>query len=226
MTLGRVTAACRRCEWRRASALSGANQGKQEFSGRAEYGAQIGRRQNGSRSRLYCPASPALGASDLFTGGTGVGPAVSGVEDTVLDVPTTVNYSGVSVPPCAECGPGTGEVDTPGVFAAFLGSVNLTDFSNFAGSGNNDFFFSPFGDGGTATFDGSGTVTETILTSVPEPSNWAMLLIGLPGSAGSPRLGNASSRRSDASSGGTRGAQGSSRFQRTQIQSANKRPIP
>jgi hypothetical protein len=62
-----------------------------------------------------------------------------------------------------------------------LGSVNLTDFSDFAGSGSNDFFVTPFGPVATETFDASGTVTETIFTSVPEPSTWAMMLIGFSG---------------------------------------------
>jgi hypothetical protein len=82
------------------------------------------------------------------------GPAVSGVEDTVLHAPTSVNYPGVSVPPCPEC-VSTGEVDTPGVFAAFLGSVNLTDFSDFAGSGSSDFVFVLF-PGINQTVDASG----------------------------------------------------------------------
>jgi hypothetical protein len=64
---------------------------------------------------------------------------------------------------------------------SLLGSVNLTDFSDFAGSGSNDFFVTPFGPVATETFDASGTVTETIFTSVPEPSTWAMMLIGFSG---------------------------------------------
>jgi hypothetical protein len=61
-----------------------------------------------------------------------------------------------------------------------LGSVNLTDFSDFAGSGSNDFVFAIFA-GVNQTIDASGAVTETIFTSVPEPSTWAMMLLGFAG---------------------------------------------
>jgi hypothetical protein len=107
-------------------------------------------------------------------------PFISGGEDLVLDVPTTVTYPGVSVPPCAECGPGPAEVDTPPISATFLGSVNLTDFSDFAGNGSNDFVFA-ISAGANETIDASGTVTETIFTSIPEPSTWAMMLLGFAG---------------------------------------------
>ena len=59
---------------------------------------------------------------------------------------------------------------------SFSGSANLTDFSDFAGSGSNTFQIEETGF--NDTLDGSATITETILTSVPEPSTWAMALIG------------------------------------------------
>jgi hypothetical protein len=104
----------------------------------------------------------------------------------LIDQKTSVNFPGVSIPPCPECGcPDcvlqAGEANVTSDPVTLLGSINLTDFSDFAGSGNNDFFFTLFSDVGAVTFDGSGTVTETIFTSVPEPSTWAMIGLGFAG---------------------------------------------
>lgn len=93
-----------------------------------------------------------------------------------LTVSATAEYVGGSVPPCTDC---IGLIDN--FFAStsptsFSGSANLTDFSDFAGSGSNTFQIEETGF--NDTLDGSATITETILTSVPEPSTWAMALIG------------------------------------------------
>jgi hypothetical protein len=108
------------------------------------------------------------------------GPPVVSGGGVVLQVPTSVNYPGLSVPPCTECGEGSAEVDTPPVSATFSGSVDLTDPSDFAGSGSNDFVFA-INVELTETISASGTVTETIFTSVPEPSTWGMMLAGFAG---------------------------------------------
>jgi hypothetical protein len=104
----------------------------------------------------------------------------------LIDQTASVNFPGVSVPPCPDCGcPDcvlqAEEVNLTSDPVTLLGSVNLTDFSDFAGSGSNDFFFTSSAGVGAETFDGSGTVTETIFTSVPEPSTWAMMLAGFAG---------------------------------------------
>lgn len=99
-----------------------------------------------------------------------------------LDVPVTAEYMGGSVPPCEplpECG-GSLEYFVAGTGpTAFSESVDVSDFSDFAGSGSNAFqFLASVGSTGLAgAFGGSATVTETIL-AVPEPSTWAMVLIG------------------------------------------------
>jgi hypothetical protein len=59
-----------------------------------------------------------------------------------------------------------------------LGSVSLTDFSDFAGSGSNDFDFIVAPGFSTESIVASVTATETIFTSVPEPSTWGMMLAG------------------------------------------------
>jgi PEP-CTERM motif len=126
-------------------------------------------------------ATPLESTSDLLVFGL---PS----ETNLIDLKTSVNFPGVSVPPCPDCGcpdcaPQAKEVNISSDLVRLLGSVNLTDFSDFAGSGSNDFFVTPFGPVATETFDASGTVTETIFTSVPEPSTWAMMLIGFAGLA-------------------------------------------
>jgi PEP-CTERM motif len=93
-----------------------------------------------------------------------------------LTVSATAEYVGGSVPPCTDC---IGLIDN--FFAStsptsFSGSANLTDFSDFAGSGSNTFQIEETGF--NDTLDGLATITETILTSVPEPSTWVMALIG------------------------------------------------
>jgi hypothetical protein len=111
------------------------------------------------------------------------GPPVSGGGmAAVLHAPTIASYIGISVPPCpSECSPmGSAEVNISSDGVTFFGSVNMIDFSDFAGSGSNDFVFAIFAELGE-TIGASGTVTETILTSVPEPSTWAMMLLGFAG---------------------------------------------
>ena len=99
-----------------------------------------------------------------------------------LDVPVTAEYVGGSVPPCEPlplCG-GSLEYLVAGAGpTAFSGSVDVSDFSDFAGSGSNTFqFLAAAGPTGLAgVFNGSATVTETI-TAVPEPSTCTMALIG------------------------------------------------
>jgi len=103
------------------------------------------------------------------------------LETELLDVPTSVNYPGFSIPPCPECGFGPTEVNISSDLVTFLGRVNLTDFSDFAGSGSNDFVIQANPGSPTETIDASATVTETIFTSVPEPSTWARMIAGFAG---------------------------------------------
>ena len=105
-----------------------------------------------------------------------------------LEVDVPAEYVGGSVPPCEplpECGGGFFEFPAISGPAAFSGSVDVSDFSDFAGSGSNAFVLTvdrnpapqPGGAVDFSTLDGSATVTETIL-AVPEPSTWTMVLIG------------------------------------------------
>jgi hypothetical protein len=105
-----------------------------------------------------------------------------------LEVDVPAEYVGGSVPPCEplpECGGGFFEFRAISGPAAFSGSVDVSDFSDFAGSGSNAFVLTvdrnPAPQPGDAvdfsTLDGSATVTETI-TAVPERSTWTMVLIG------------------------------------------------
>ena len=101
-----------------------------------------------------------------------------------LEVDVPAEYVGGSVPPCEPlpfCG---GDNEFPAIAAptAFSASVDVSDFSDFAGSGSNAFELAVSRGGGDlridySTLNGSATVTETIL-AVPEPSTWAMTLIG------------------------------------------------
>ena len=97
-----------------------------------------------------------------------------------LDVEATAEYAGGSVLPCPdpECEFVLALFHVSSSEMAFSGSVDLSDFSDYAGGGSNAFLLieNVFGtpDG---TFRGSATVTETIL-AVPEPPTWAMALIG------------------------------------------------
>jgi PEP-CTERM motif-containing protein len=107
-------------------------------------------------------------------------PRTPGSIASFLEVRVTAEYAGGSIPPCEplpECG-------GPEYFyaftdsTAFSGSVDVSDFSDFAGGGSNAFQLVAVVDTGLAgNFNGSATVTETIL-AVPEPSTWAMVLIG------------------------------------------------
>jgi hypothetical protein len=101
----------------------------------------------------------------------------SPVNTSFLGVSATAKYVGGSVPPCTNCGLGlTDDFYTSTSPTSFSGSANLTDFSDFAGSGSNTFQIEETGF--QDNLAGSATITETILTSVPEPSTWAMALIG------------------------------------------------
>jgi hypothetical protein len=98
---------------------------------------------------------------------------------SLLDVFVNTEYLGGSAPPCTdpECEGGFGDFDTSTRLTPFSGSANMTDFSTFAGSGSN--FFETLEEGGFDTsLIGSVTLTETILTTAPEPPTWAMALIG------------------------------------------------
>jgi hypothetical protein len=90
------------------------------------------------------------------------------------DVDVTAEYQGGSIPPCLGL-PGCGLFTAVAGPAAFSGSVDVSDFSDYAGSGSNAFLLVAGGLGDLA--DVSATVTETI-TAVPEPSTWAMAFIG------------------------------------------------
>ena len=100
----------------------------------------------------------------------------------LLDVDVTAEYQGGSIPPCP------GEPICPPFFfapagpAAFSGSVDVSDFSDFTGSGSNDFLLVlAVGDpvvNAINEIEGSVSVTETIHAAVPEPSTWAMAFIG------------------------------------------------
>jgi PEP-CTERM motif len=100
----------------------------------------------------------------------------SPVNTSFLTVSATAEYVGGSVPPCPPCGFVIENFFASTSPMSFSGSANLTDFSDFAGSGSNTFQIEETGF--NDTLDGSATITETILTSVPEPSTWAMALIG------------------------------------------------
>jgi hypothetical protein len=93
-----------------------------------------------------------------------------------LGVSATAKYVGGSVLPCTNCGFGLAYFYTSTSPTSFSGSANLTDFPDFAGSGSNTFQIEETGF--QDTLAGSATITETILTSVPEASTWAMALIG------------------------------------------------
>jgi hypothetical protein len=103
--------------------------------------------------------------------------AIIGATET-LDLSTTAEYPGLSVPLNANPPPSAeyGVVAS----AAFSGSVDLTNFSDFAGSGSNDFVFYVSVPGQT-DIGASGTVTETITFTAPEPSTWVMMALGFAG---------------------------------------------
>jgi hypothetical protein len=113
-----------------------------------------------------------------------VGP--SGVTET-LDLSTTAEYPGLSVPPNVT--PPLSDEFSVEASAVFSGSVELTNFSDFAGSGSNDFVFYVSVPGQT-DIGASATVTETITFTTPEPSTWMMMALGFAG------LGFASRRTS------------------------------
>jgi len=111
-----------------------------------------------------------------------IGPP-NGISAPFLDVSVTAQYEGGSVPPCTplpECGGGPEYFVAGSGPNAFSGSVDVSDFSDFAGSGSNAFEFITHVSGANvaSAFYGSATVTETILAAVPEPSTWTMALIG------------------------------------------------
>ncbi len=127
----------------------------------------------------YMPAEGITVASYSRTWSFGlVGPPNIYTGSPFLDVDVTAEYQGGSIPPCpgggGTCGFPQFLIAAAGP-AAFSGSVDVADFSDYAGSGSNAFLFvaSNLGD----TIEGSATVTETI-TAVPEPSTWAMAFIG------------------------------------------------
>jgi hypothetical protein len=100
-----------------------------------------------------------------------------------LEVSVTAKYPGGSAAPCTDplCDGEFGELDVTTSPTPFSGSANQTDFSDFKGSGSNAFDLAiqvPLDGALDNRLTGSATVTETILTSVPEPSTWAMSLIG------------------------------------------------
>ena len=95
-----------------------------------------------------------------------------------LVVSATAHYMGGSAAPCTDplCNGALGYFYAFSSPTPFSGSANLTDLSDFMGSGTNSFSLEEVLPG--EILNGSGTVTETILTSVPEPSTWTMALIG------------------------------------------------
>jgi hypothetical protein len=106
-------------------------------------------------------------------------PVFESVPDTsILVVLVKAEYAGGSVPPCTDPLCGTiGDFFTSTRLTSFSGSANLTDLSTFAGSGSN--FFETLETGGFDTsLIGSVTLTETILTTAPEPPTWVTALIG------------------------------------------------
>ena len=126
----------------------------------------------------YMPTEGITVASSSRTWSFGlVGPPNIYTGSPFLDVGVTAEYQGGSIPPCPG-GPICGFPSfliVPAGPVAFLGSVDVSNFSDYAGSGSNAFLFvaSNLGD----SIEGSATVTETI-TAVPEPSTWAMAFIG------------------------------------------------
>jgi PEP-CTERM motif-containing protein len=110
-------------------------------------------------------------------------PNSSGGSFLDLDVPA--EYVGGSVPPCEPlpfCG-GPNEFPAVAAPTAFSASVDVSDFSDFAGSGTNAFELAVSRGEGDAridfsTLNASATLTETILAAVPEAPTWAMVLIG------------------------------------------------
>jgi hypothetical protein len=100
-------------------------------------------------------------------------------DTSFLVVFATAHFPGGSVPPCTDpaCEFSPADFATSSDLTPFSGSANLTDFSDFVGGGSNSFETVVFG-GFDDTLIGSVTLTETIQTSVPEPSTWTMALIG------------------------------------------------
>jgi PEP-CTERM motif len=102
----------------------------------------------------------------------------------LLETSVTAKYLGVSIAPCTNplCDGVFKKVEVITNSTPFSGSANLTDLSDFKGSGSNAFDLGiqipPIGALDEGLNAGSATVTETILTSVPEPSTWAMALVG------------------------------------------------
>lgn len=96
-----------------------------------------------------------------------------------LDARISTQFVGGTIPPCTE-------PDCMGLAYAYFGPLTtafsatspLSDVSDFQGAGSNDFLL----------YDASGfdsnyisvTISETItLAGTPEPSTWAMMLVGL-----------------------------------------------
>lgn len=98
-----------------------------------------------------------------------------------LNVLKTAEYPGGSVPGCADtdpacAGPESEDFYVSSDLTAFSGAADVSDFADYAGSGSNAFILAV--GGYRHGLAGSATVTETILTAVPEPSTWAMMVIG------------------------------------------------
>ena len=120
-----------------------------------------------------------------------------GGDPPLIDVPIHTVFVGGTIPPTDPLHEGHMEYAYFSArTATFSRSVALTDLSDFAGAGSNDFTVATY-----AGFDEnllSGTVTETIATSatpppLPEPSVWMMMTAGL-GLAGAALRGRARRR--------------------------------
>jgi len=100
----------------------------------------------------------------------------------IFNIDTVAHYAGGSVAPCTDpnCEGGIGDLVVTSDPTAFSGNANVTDLSDFAGHGTNEFEFvaGDWGGNFSYSFIGSATVTETITIAAPEPSTWTMALIG------------------------------------------------
>ena len=102
---------------------------------------------------------------------------------TALEGSAQFDFKPYDFPPCATCVDEDfrGAVGTADFSVPVSGTAYLTDLSAFGGSGNNNFklFANPMGDQLSDAV--SGTLTETITFTAPEPSTWALLLLGFAG---------------------------------------------
>jgi hypothetical protein len=97
---------------------------------------------------------------------------------------TSFDFGPVDIPPIP-CDPAAG-CGTIAVIDRYFGApvsgtASLTDLSDFAGSGSNEFSLIVFPGRNQVNPFLYGTLTETITFAIPEPSTWAMMALGFAG---------------------------------------------